>query len=467
MKNTILIVFLLSFLVSCSKKIEKPNIVFVFADQWRAQAMGYAGNPDVITPNLDKLALEGVCFSNAVSTSPVCTPYRAMLLTGKYVLKNGMFMNDVSLDPDSESYAKLFKQEGYQTAYIGKWHLDGKGRSSFIPKERRQGFDYWKVLECSHSYNNSKYWGNDDLLHTWEAYDAEAQTKDAIAYIEKHSKDKNPFCLMLSWGPPHAPYKTAPEEYRDLYENMDVQVRPNVPEDLIEETKATLKGYYAHCTALDSYIRLLQEAIRQSHIEDNTIFIFTSDHGDMIGSHGQMKKQKIYAESAKVPFIIKYPALLGKEGKESDFLINTLDILPTMLGMSGLNVPTGLDGEDLTEIILGNKEDDREAALVTCVQPFGQWSRDRGGREFRGIITKKYTYAQDLSGNWLLFDNVADPYQLDNLIGNSSYDDISKELAELLSRELKRLGDDFLPGPAYLKKFGHIVDSSGTVPYKN
>ncbi len=467
MKNTVLIIFLFSFFISCSKRIEKPNIVFVFADQWRAQSTGYAGNPDVKTPNLDKLALEGVCFSNAVSTSPVCTPYRAMLLTGKYVLKNGMFMNDVSLEPDSESFAKLFKRQGYHTAYIGKWHLDGNGRSSFIPKERRQGFDYWKVLECSHSYNNSKYWGNDNELHTWEAYDAEAQTKDAIAYIEKHSKDENPFCLMLSWGPPHAPYKTAPKEFQDLYENMDLQVRPNVPEDLIEETKAILKGYYAHCSALDSYIGQLQEAIRRSNIEDNTIFVFTSDHGDMINSHGQMKKQRLYEESAKVPFIIKYPALLGKEGMKSDFLLNTLDILPTVLGMSGLIVPDGLDGEDITEVILGNREDDRLAALVACVQPFGQWSRDRGGREFRGIITKNYTYAQDLSGNWLLFDNVADPYQLNNLIGNPSFDKISKNLEELLSMELKRLEDDFLPGPSYLKKFRHKVDSTGTVPYKN
>jgi len=467
MKNTVLILFLLSFCISCSKRIEKPNIVFVFADQWRAQAMGYAGNPDVRTPNIDKLALEGVCFSNAVSTSPVCTPYRAMLLTGKYVLKTGMFMNDVSLEPDSESLATILKQEGYHTAYIGKWHLDGHGRSSFIPKERRQGFEYWKVLECSHSYNNSKYWGNDDELHTWEGYDAQAQTRDAIAYIEKHSKAKNPFCLMLSWGPPHAPYYTAPEEFQDLYEHMDIQLRPNVPEDLIEETKAKLRGYYAHCSALDSYIGQLQEAVRRSQIEDNTLFVFTSDHGDMIGSHGQMKKQRIFEESAKVPFIIKYPALLGKEGKLSDFLLNTLDILPTVLGMSGLDVPAGLDGEDITEVILGNKEDDRLAALVTCVQPFGQWSRAHGGKEFRGIITKQYTYAQDLSGNWLLFDNVADPYQLNNLIGNPSSDKISKKLEELLARELERLEDGFLPGPAYLKKFGHMVDSSGTVPYKN
>lgn len=445
----------------------KPNIIFVFADQWRAQSMGYAGNPDVNTPNLDKLASEGVCFSNAVSTSPVCTPYRAMMLTGNYVLKNGMFMNDVPLDPDSESFAKLFKQQGYNTAYIGKWHLDGHGRSSFIPKERRQGFDYWKVLECTHTYNDSKYWGNDDKLHTWEGYDAEAQTKDAIAFIETQSKGESPFCLMLSWGPPHAPYGTAPKIFRDIYEDMDLFIRPNVPEDLKGKAMTTLKGYYAHCTALDSYIGQLQEAVRRSNIEDNTIFVFTSDHGDLLHSHGQMKKQRIYEESAKVPFIIKYPTLLGKEGKKSDFLINTLDILPTMLGMAGLDVPGDLDGEDITDIILGKKKDNRKAALVTCIQPFGQWNRGNGGREFRGIITKQYTYTRDLSGEWMFFDNVNDPYQLNNLTGNPRYDSIAENLEELLYKELDRLDDEFLPGPSYLEKWGYVVDSRGTVPYTN
>lgn len=466
MKNIILILFLSLYIISCSKKIEKPNIVFVFADQWRAQSMGYAGNPDVKTPNLDKLITEGVCFNNAVSTSPVCTPYRAMLLTGQYVLKNGMFMNDISLNPDSKSFAKLFKQEGYNTAYIGKWHLDGKGRSSYIPKERRQGFDYWKVLECSHGYNNSNYWGNDDKLHTWEGYDAEAQTKDAIAYIEEQAKSKKPFSLILSWGPPHAPYQTAPKEFQDLYKNMDVQLRPNVPEELTKKTKEILRGYYAHCSALDSYIKQLQDAIKRSNIEDNTIFVFTSDHGDMINSHGKMKKQRIFEESAKIPFIVKYPALLGKEGKKSDFLLNTLDILPTLLGMSGINIPAELDGENITDIILEKTEDHRKASLITCVQPFGQWKRARGGKEFRGIITKTHTYAKDLYGEWLLFDNVADPYQLNNLASNSSFESISNNLDELLNEELSRLNDEFLTGPEYIEKWGHIIDSTGTVPYK-
>lgn len=456
-----------SFIIACGDKTKKPNIIYVLADQWRAEALGSNGNPNVITPNLDKLASEGISFTNAISTSPVCTPYRSMMLTGRYPLKNGMFMNDVSLDPDSQSFGKLYKNEGYSTAYIGKWHVDGKGRSAFIPKERRQGFDYWKVLECSHSYNNSNYWGNDDELHSWEGYDAAAQTKDAIAFIEAQTENKSPFCLILSWGPPHAPYKTAPKEFQKLYENMDIQLRPNVPVELAENTKAMLKGYYAHCSALDSYIKQLQDAIKRNNLEDNTIFVFTSDHGDLINSHTERKKQRIYEESAKVPFIIKYPALLGKQGRKSDFLLNTLDILPTMLGMSSIKAPEGLDGEDISDVILGEKEDNRKAALVACIQPFGQWKRTLGGKEFRGVITKRYTYAKDLSGEWLFFDNVEDPYQLNNLVGNPSFKSVAENLEELLDKELDRLDDDFLPGASYLETWGHKVDSTGTVPYVN
>lgn len=461
-------IVLLSFcLFSCTGKLEKPNIVFVLADQWRADALGIAGSPDVKTPNIDQLASEGVYFKNAISTTPVCTPFRAMLITGQYTLKNGMFMNDVTLAPESQGFAKILKQEGYETAYIGKWHLDGNGRSAMIPKERRQGFDYWKVLECSHSYNNSYYWANDDQKHQWEGYDAAAQTKDAIAYIKSHAKQENPFCLLLSWGPPHAPYQTAPKKYQDMYKNADIQLRPNVPAELADETKEILKGYYAHCTALDDYIKQLQDSIKSSGIENNTIFVFTSDHGDLINSHGQMKKQRIYEESAKVPFIIKYPALLGSKGQVSDFLFNTLDILPTILGMAGTDIPASLDGENITKIILGKKKDERKAALVSLPQPFGQWKRATGGKEFRGVITKRYTYAKDLSGEWLFFDNLDDPYQLNNLAGNPEYESIGRELDQLLSKELEKVEDEFLPGPEYLAKWGHKVDSTGTVPYQN
>ncbi|MGB2956833.1 MAG: sulfatase-like hydrolase/transferase, partial [Anaerolineales bacterium] len=130
-------------------KAGKPNIVFVLTDQWRAQATGYGGDPNVKTPNLDALASRSISFENAVSVCPVCTPHRASLMTGRYPLSTGMFMNDLYLPGDELCMGEIFEKAGYETAYIGKWHLDGHGRDVFIPKNRRQGFDYWKVLECT------------------------------------------------------------------------------------------------------------------------------------------------------------------------------------------------------------------------------------------------------------------------------------------------------------------------------
>src|SRR5210317_1983097 len=248
------VIFLLSF-SGCTKKEEsKPNVIFVFADQWRAQDIGYNGNTQVKTPTLDKLSEESVVFNNAVSGCPVCCPYRASLLTGQYPLTHGVFYNDKSLDPDANSIARIYKKAGYQTGYIGKWHLNGhepgektfEARLKFIPKERRQGFDFWQVLECTHDYNNSFYYEDTPERKKWEEYDAMAQTKSAIGYINEKSKEDSPFLLMLSWGPPHAPYQTAPEKYRKMFSADKVILHPNVPDSLKKKAREELAGYYAH-----------------------------------------------------------------------------------------------------------------------------------------------------------------------------------------------------------------------------
>ncbi len=198
--------------------LEKPNIVFVLADQWRAQATGYSGDPNLsgLTPNLDRLAAEGVNFKNAISVCPVCTPYRASLLTGQYPTTTGMFLNDLHLPEEALTMAEIFKGSGYQTAYIGKWHLDGMGRFAYTPAERRQGFDYWKGLECSHDYNKLLYYtGNSDEKHYWEGYGPYAETADAISYIQENANNANPFLMVLAWGAPHFPHASAPEELKN------------------------------------------------------------------------------------------------------------------------------------------------------------------------------------------------------------------------------------------------------------
>ncbi|HQJ55910.1 MAG TPA: sulfatase-like hydrolase/transferase, partial [Planctomycetota bacterium] len=190
-----------------------PNLLFVLADQWRAQAFGYAGDPNARTPAIDRLAAESVRFTHAVSSCPVCSPYRASLLTGRRALTHGVFINDVPLNNEAVSIAQAFNGAGYATAYIGKWHVDGSGsRSAFIPRERRQGFQFWKVLECTHDYNRSAYYGDENRKLFWDGYDAMAQTREARSYI--HERDRGrPFALFLSWGPPHDPYHTAPPEH--------------------------------------------------------------------------------------------------------------------------------------------------------------------------------------------------------------------------------------------------------------
>lgn len=450
---------------------KKPNIVFVFGDQWRAQATGYSGDPNLQskTPNLDKLAAESVNLSNAVSTCPVCTPYRASLLTGQYPLTHGLFLNDTPLRNKALTIAEVCKDAGYDTGYVGKWHINAGGRSNYIPEDRRQGFDYWKVLECTHSYNNSPYYaGNDPTKLYWKGYDAIAQTRDVAEYIKDHAENDKPFLMMLSWGPPHAPLTPPhlpPEQYRKMFKAEDIQLRPNVPVEKAKAAKKDLAGYYAHIAALDDCMGDIIETIDKAGIKDNTILVFTSDHGDMLHSHGHKKKQRPWDESARVPFLIRYPAKLGAKGKESDMPLGTPDIMPTLLALSDIKIPKGVEGVDYSRVLAGKVKAPDNAALIECLSPFGQWVRKNGGKEYRGIRTKRYTYVRDLDGPWLLYDNQKDPYQQNNICNKAEYADVQKKLDGILKRKLKESNDKFLPGAEYIKKWGWTVDENGTVPY--
>lgn len=444
----------------------RPNLVYIFADQWRAQAAGYAGDPNAKTPNLDKLAKESINLTNAVSGCPVCSPYRASLMTGRYPLTHGVFLNDVLLSTDAVSIAHAYNRAGYQTAYIGKWHLDGNRRTAFIPEDRRQGFKFWKVLGCTHNYNNSFYYADKNVKLKWNGYDAIAQTHEGRQYIREHANDK-PFALFLSWGPPHSPYHTAPQKYKDLFKPEELKLRPNVPNHLEAKARQTLAGYYAHIAALDDCIGEILQTLKECGLENDTIFVFTSDHGDMLYSQGEQKKQRPWEESILVPFLLRYPAALGTQGRTIDMPINTPDIMPTLLGLSGIQIPDTVEGTDFSGVLKGTERPNNDAALISCPSPFGQWSKKRGGREYRGLRTRRYTYVRDLNGPWLLYDNKRDPYQLNNLCDKSGHRELQKKMDSILSQKLKQTNDEFLPGRQYIKKWGHSVNETGTVPYTN
>ena len=443
-----------------------PNIVIVIADQWRRQAFGFTGDPNVKTPNFDRLAGQSAHFINAVSGMPVCSPTRASLLTGQRPLTHGIFLNDAPLNPEAVTIAKVLKSGGYDTAAIGKWHVDGHGRASFIPRERRQGFDYWKVLECTHSYTDSIYFGDSPEKARWSGYDAFDQTRDACDYLRARGEKAKPFLLWLAWGPPHDPYFTAPEKYRALHDPAKLVLRPNVPSANEAMARKNLAGYYAHCSALDDAMGQLLAALDETHLARNTIFVFTADHGDMLGSQGMWKKQKPFDESARVPMLIRWPAGLGEKGRKLEAPINTEDVMPTLLGLAKVAVPPSVEGLDFSAHLRGGAAPGDGAAVITCVVPFGEFERRNGGREYRGIRTARHTYVRDLSGPWLLFDNEMDPYQQHNLVNDPAHAELQAKLDTQLKAKLKKAGDEFLPAADYISKWSYPVNEHGTVAIK-
>jgi arylsulfatase A-like enzyme len=444
----------------------QPNVVFVFADEWRGQATGYNKDPNVRTSHLDDLCRQSVHFSNAVAGCPVCCPYRASLLTGRYPLTHGVFMNDVPLSTDAVSLAQAYGQAGYDTAYIGKWHVDGRGRSSFTPPERRQGFQFWRALECTHNYNRSLYYAdNDPTKRYWDGYDASAQTREAQRYLRERASNARPFLLVLSWGPPHDPYHTAPEKYRKLYRPEDIVLRANVPKGSEAKARQELAGYYAHIAALDDCLADLLSTLKETGLEEDTIVVFTSDHGDMLHSHGRLKKQQPWEESVCVPLLIRCPATLNVRPCTLDTPIDAPDLMPTLLGLCGQAIPGTVEGVDFSPLMRGEDQKRVEGSILTCVAPFGQWPRAGGGKEYRAIRTRRYTYARDLNGPWLLYDNQVDPCQLTNLVNRAECAAAQRELDELLHQRLKETRDEFRPGRHYLDQWGYKTDATGTVPY--
>lgn len=446
---------------------KKPNMVFILADQWRASATGYAGDPNVRTPNIDRLASEGVNFRNAVSVCPVCTPYRASLITGRYPTSTGMFLNDVHLPPTELCIGDALTSAGYETAYIGKWHLDGQGRHSFIPPERRRGFSYWKAAECDHNYNHSHYYtGNSDEKLYWKGYDVFAQTNDARQYLAGHANGKSPFALFISYGAPHFPHNTAPEEFKARYQPENLILPANVPDSMRAVASAEAQGYYAHCEAIDKSIGELLHTLDELGMKENTIVVFTSDHGEMLGSHGVRPKAKQVPlrESAGVPFLLRYPGLLGNKGATIDVPLTTPDIFPTLFGLAGLKIPTTVEGDNLVPVCKNAQENQGRAVLYMQVAP---WIGGEYGKEYRALKTSQYTYVRALDGPWLLFDDVKDPFQMDNLVDNPKYADVLQDLDNRLQAKLKEIKDDFKPAKFYVEEWGLVPGSHGSIPYSN
>jgi len=427
---------------------KKRNLLLIHDDQHRGMDLHHAGNSQIQTPHLDRLAENGVSFCNGIANHPLCTPSRATLLTGKYTLAHRTISNDLPMPTGQDTIATVLRDRGYRTGYIGKWHLDGIPRSKFTPPgPRRQGFDdFWAAYNCHHNYFKTKYFLDTDELVTPEGYEPDIQTNLAIDFIQKYKSE--PFFLMMSWGPPHAPYNLVPDEYRQRYDPDKIDLRPNVK----HPKRQQISDYYASITALDAEVGRLMETLKQLGLLENTIVVFTSDHGDMLWSQGRQKKQQPWEESIRVPLILSSPGLLP-EGIRSDLLFGTADLTPTLLGLLGVEAPPEMQGLNLSQKILHDSGEENDSVPIMDVLPCDQ-SRAWDGRPWRGIRTKRHTFARYRDKGWVLYDNETDPYQMNNLVDNPKYSDLQREMQAELDRWLERLDDDFLTGEGHLAQLG-------------
>lgn len=449
---------------ACGTRDRKPNLIYVFADQLRYQSCGYAGDELAYTPALDRLAGESCNLRQAISNTPVCAAYRSSLLTGKCQSSTGMVINELRLSPEHRCIGHALTDAGYDTGYIGKWHLwanelggHGKTVNGFVPPgPYRLGFGgHWAAYNFSHIYYNAPYFRDTPDREIWEGYETDSQTEMALDYIRGHAGQPNPFALFLSWGPPHDPWnpENAPSAWNEHYREKTIPHGPNFSLDpdpyadnwgrltptYGQDIDGFMRGYYAQTASLDHNITRLLQVLDETGIANDTVFVFTSDHGEMFGAHGRRAKLIFYEEAIRVPFLVRWPGKI--QPSESDALLGTPDIMPTLLGLLGIAAPSSAEGSDLSGHLLGRNNRTPEHQVLQGMGATANWNT---GHEWRAIRDHQFTYGvYRRDGKELLFDHRADPFQMRDLAGDRAHEAKLRHFREQLNAWRKEHNDIF------------------------
>lgn len=457
---------------------DRPNIVFVFCDQLRQAAVGCYGQDPVVTPNLDRFAAESRVLTHCTTTQPVCTPYRAMLFTGRYPFATGMHANcnsnsPVHLSDDERCLTDVLADGGYSMGYLGKLHLHrptetdveyGEGpRGNGVvwdaftpPGPGRHGVQFWYSYGCCDKHLDPHYWtgntGPEQRVdpHEWSV---RHETDVAIEFLRntggRYRDTDRPFMLMVSHNPPHPPFDQVPDEYLEPFRDMSFEQllnRPNVqvPAEQRERARMDAAQYFAAIHGIDQQFGRLLATLDELSLSDETIVIFTADHGELMHSHGLMQKNWWYDESLLVPYLIRWPGRI-KPGRD-DLLLSAVDHLPTMLGLAGLadQVPAQVQGADRSSVLLSQGGERPDSAFY--LWPDARLgARDNPISTARGVRTHRHLYvvARDDDGNEqrMLYDCEADPYQMNDIAGQQG--EVVNRLHEELERWLRRTDDSF------------------------
>lgn len=456
----------------------KTNLLYVFADQWRYPAIGYARADQVLTPNMDVFAEESRCFEHAYSTFPLCTPHRGSLMTGKYPFSIGLWTNckigleeKLMLKPQETCIGNVLQEAGYQTAYIGKWHLDAAEQNFCArpesgaehwdaytpPGERRQGFDYWLSYGACDDHLHPHYWADSPRQIRPEKWSAEYETDKTLEYLDRHKKEDKPFALFLSYNPPHLPYELVPEPYYAKFRDMPLHWRPNVPEEKrTPEMEVIARQYFAAIYGIDEQFGRILDFLKKHGMEENTLVVLSADHGEMLGSHGLMSKNVWYEEAIHIPLLMRQKGRIPA-GK-SQVMFASPDHMPTLLELLQLPVPDTCEGISHAASALG-KEEAAPQQMFLCSYPgmpenvsaFARLGMNHKAHGWRGIKTPEYTYVitngympEEKQKEFLSCDK-EDPWQLyPRKIKRECTEPLILEFRKQLTAYLRMLDDPFL-----------------------
>lgn len=452
----------------------RPNLVFVFPDQYRPFALGFLNADPVPTPNLDRFAAQAVHFTNAVSNYPVCSPYRAMLLTGRWPHSTGVTGNcnssrpDRFLKPSERCLSDVLAEAGYVAGYIGKWHLDlpteedarygeGPRKSGVVwdaytpPGPHRHGFTFWHSYGCCDRHLNPHYWHGDAPVSQparVDEWSVKHETDVAVDFIlnrDGKQRDPNkPFALFVAFNPPHPPYNQVPEEYRARWARQSPAAllnRPNVPpagED--GGARQSVTDYFAAVTGVDEQFGRILKALEEAGVAEDTLVVFTSDHGDMMGSHGRLGKSVPYEEAFRIPLLLRYPRTLRP--RPDSLHLNVPDMMPTLLGLMGLGerIPAPVEGTNYAETIVSGTGERPTSTYYLTIPSRPEWGT-------RGVRTDRYTFTVTRGGKEdgqvLLFDRQDDPYQVRNAA--AARPEVCQQLVDELNAWIRKTNDPFGP----------------------
>lgn len=428
----------------------QPNILYIFGDEHRYQSLPFTEMPPLQTPAFVRMASEGVCFTNCISNYPVCSPYRAMLLTSRWPYQTGITDNSLPLRNTEQTLGKTFQQAGYRTGYIGKWHLGGTRAESF-------GFDASLIWDGGEGHWRSKYHPRRGGPVVYEGYTPTGMTDQAIAFIRQAAQDKKRFMLILSWIPPHAPFQQVSDSKKALYPKGSLPYRPNIPASIqgaeaSTENKAVIweqndwvdyQGYHAHISAIDDELARLLALLAELGIDDNTLVMYSSDHGSMQGSHSLGGKRQPYEESIRVPLLARWPGRIPA-GQKRTPLIGAIDLFPTLCGLAGLTAPDTCMGRDMSNVVFdqnASPQDDTDQFIMHIAKEHASGGKNHPAPLFRGLRTMRHTYARFVNEGGVLFDNQEDPYQMHNQFYDPAWATLRKELDDRLRARLKQAED--------------------------